>query len=547
MTSSNDIRDKLLKTNRVFFSRFPTLTDVQNQTIPKILEGQNCLIISPTASGKTEAVIAPICERILSEHSQIETLKHLLVVYVIPTRALVNDIYKRLEDSLLRLNISIASKTSDRDNFKIENPQNILFTTPESLDSLLMRHPQVLKNLEYVIIDELHFLDNNYRGDQLRVLLKRLKEKNIVSEKLKMYAMSATIHNPNELGKRYFESFELIISKGSREIVFEAIGCDVNFKNLKKIYDIFYHKKILRAIFFCNSRRTTITITKKLKEIFHRDDRIFEHHSSLSSIERKRVETEMNRTDKVLSLCVATSSLEIGIDIGNLEAIVLVEPPLTVSSLMQRIGRGNRRTNRTICYGIYDVEEDKKTFDDMINDAKNELIEEIEYEPDLSVCVQQILSLSIEKTKSNERLSRKKIHEILHPLEKDYEKIDMIIDKLISDEYIEERRNSIIPITKLLDYDYKTRGRVNVNIPGGYGILKVETVLGEQLGEIANPHPKFSKIQFASNKWTVVGTKNDKIVVERSNTGKTEVPRFASNGTKGYYYSWLPKELKKKI
>ena len=173
MTSSNDIRDKLLKTNRVFFSRFPSLTDVQNKTIPKILEGQNCLIISPTASGKTEAVIAPICERILSEHSQIETLKHLLVVYVIPTRALVNDIYKRLEDSLLRLNISIASKTSDKDNFKIENPQNILFTTPESLDSLLMRHPQVLKNLEYVIIDELHFLDNNYRGDQLRVLLKQ--------------------------------------------------------------------------------------------------------------------------------------------------------------------------------------------------------------------------------------------------------------------------------------------------------------------------------------------------------------------------------------
>lgn len=541
---SDDVRDKLEKTNKIFFSKFPKLTDVQTKTIPKILDGKNCLIFSPTASGKTEAVVSPVCEKLLSIHPKIETLNELLVIYVIPTRALVNDIHKRLESSLLRLNFSVSLKTSDKINFNTKSPQNFLFTTPESLDSLLMRNPQVVKNVEYVILDELHFLDNNYRGDQLRVLLKRLKSRIINPEKLKIYAMSATINNPEEMGKRYLDNFEMIVSKSSREIIFESLNCGSEFKNLKKIYDIFYERKILRAIFFCNSRRTTILIAKMLKEIFHRDDRIFEHHSSLSSAERKRVEEEMGRTDKIMSICVATSSLEIGIDIGNLEAVILVEPPLTVSSLLQRIGRGNRRTNTTVCYGIYENDEDKDIFDNMINDAKNELIEEIEYESEISVCVQQILSFSMEKRNCNEKLTRQKIFEILQPLENNPARINIIIEKLINDEYIEEKHGTIMPATKLLDFDDKTKGRINVNIPGGTGILKVETTTGENLGEIATPHEKFSKIQFASNKWTVVGITNNKIVVERATKGKGEIPRFSIHQKHGYYYSWLPEELK---
>lgn len=542
--ANDEIRDKLVKTNKIFFSQFAKLTDVQTKTIPKILDGFNCLIFSPTASGKTEAVIAPICEKLLQEHQQIESLHQLLVIYVIPTRALVNDIYKRLENSLLRLNFTSASKTSDKLNFNPNSPQNFLFTTPESLDSLLMRNPKLVRNVEHVIIDELHFLDNNYRGDQLRVLLRRLRDRIENPEKLRIYAMSATINNPEEMGKRYLDKFETIISKGSREIFFESFNCGDNFKNLEKIYDVFYKKRILRAIFFCNSRRTTILIAKMLKEIFHREDRIFEHHSSLSSSERKRVEKEMGRTDQVMSICVSTSSLEVGIDIGNLEAVVLVEPPLTISSLLQRIGRGNRRTNKTVCYGLYEKDEEKEVFEQMIEDAKNELIEEVEYEPELSVCVQQILSFSMEKRNSNEKLSRQKIYEILSPLEHNFQRIDLIIDKLIDDEFLKEQHGFINPDTELLDFDEKTRGKIHVNIPGGTGILKVETVTGENLGEIASPHEKFSKIQFASNKWTVVGIKNGKIVVERSSKGKSEIPRFNISQKHGYYFSWLPDELK---
>ena len=92
---------------------------------------------------------------------------------------------------------------------------------------------------------------------------------------------------------------------------------------------------------------------------------------------RKIVEKEMARTNGVLSLCVATNSLEIGIDIGDIDAVVLIEPPHTISSFMQRIGRGNRRTNNTICFGVYSHYEDKEIFDEMINNARNEILEEL--------------------------------------------------------------------------------------------------------------------------------------------------------------------------
>lgn len=538
-----DIRKKLPYTHKIFFP-FPKLTDVQKQTIPLILSKKNALIISPTASGKTEAVISPICERMVEDCEGKFDSKKLLVLYIVPTKALVTDIYKRLENKLERLNITSASKTGDVNNFKIDHPQNVLFTTPESCDSLLSRHPQILKEIKFIIIDELHFLDNNFRGDQLRILLQRITKLVNNPNELNYYAMSATINKANEMCERYFKNYEIIISKGSRKINFATIDAEDNFIKLEKIKKIFMEQKINRAIFFCNSRRKTVFITKKLKDIFARDDRIFEHHSSISSDVRKHVEREMARTDNILSFCVATSSLEIGIDIGNIDAIVLIEPPLTVSSLLQRIGRGNRRTNKTTCFGVFELPKDKKVFAEMIDKARNGIIEDIKYKSDISVGVQQILSLTMEKNNDGMgTLTRKKIHEFLDLLINNPEDIDLIIDKMISDNYIEEFKGKIMPTTKLLDFDAKTRGRINANI-ASTGMLKVIDVSGNVLGEMANPNSKLDKIQFASFKWDIDEIRKDRIIVKRT-TGKTSIPRFAPNNNKGWFYSWLPDELKK--
>ena len=538
-----DIREKLPFTHKIFFP-FPKLTDVQKKTTPVILSKKNALIISPTASGKTEAVMAPICERMVKECNGNFSSRELLLIYIVPTKALVNDIYKRLENKLTRLNITSASKTGDVNNFKIDHPQNVLFTTPESCDSLLSRHPKILKKIKFVVIDELHFLDNNFRGDQLRILLKRIAKISDNANQLNYYAMSATVNDPSEMCERYFGNYEIVISKGSRKIIFATIDAGDDFNELKKIKKIFIEQKINRAIFFCNSRKKTVKITAKLKEIFGRNDRIFEHHSSISSEVRKHVEKEMAREDNVLSFCVATASLEIGIDIGSIQAVVLIEPPLTVSSLLQRIGRGNRRTNKTTCFGVFEIPEDKKVFSEMIEKARNGLIEDIKYESDISVAIQQILSMTFQKhNEDNGKLTRKIIHDFLDVLVEEHEHIDLIIEKIISDGYIEESKGKITLTSKLLDFDDKfgTRGKINSNIAATF-MMKVVDTSGNLIGEIARPDEKMKKIQFASFKWDVSDVQKNKIIVNRT-TGKTSIPQFAPNANKGWFNSWLPKEL----
>ena len=541
-----DIREKLPHTHKIFFSKFTKLTDVQEQTIPIILNKKNALIISPTASGKTEAVIVPICERMVVEGNGKFNSKKLLLIYIIPTKALVNDIYKRLEYKLSRLNITSASKTGDRDNFKINQPQNVLFTTPEAVDSLLSRHPESFKEIKFVVMDELHFLDNNFRGDQLRILLQRISKKVSKPNELNYYAMSATIKEPNEMAERYFKNYEIIISKGSRKIKFSTIDAGASFKKLEMIKNIFKDKKINRAIFFCNSRKKTISITKQLKEIFRTDDRIFEHHASISGKERARVEKEMARTDNMRSFCVATASLEIGIDIGNIQAVVLIDPPLTVSSFLQRIGRGNRTTDKTTCFGVFELPGDKKVFTEMVDDARNGRIENIKYKSDISVVVQQILSLTFEKHNEDRgKLTRKKIHGFLDILVDDPEHIELIIEKIIADNYIEEFKGKIIPTSKLLDYDDKfiTRGRINGNISAS-NMMKIVDSSGKIIGEIMRPNEKMKKIQFASFKWDVNEIRKDRIIVNKT-TGKTSIPKFAPHTVRGYFHSWLPDKLKK--
>ena len=543
--TNQDMREKLPFTHKIFFP-FPKLTDVQKKTTPVILSKKNALIISPTASGKTEAVMAPICERMVKECNGNFRSRELLLIYIVPTKALVNDIYKRLENKLTRLNITSASKTGDVNNFKIDHPQNVLFTTPESCDSLLSRHPKILKKIKFVVIDELHFLDNNFRGDQLRILLKRIAKISDNANQLNYYAMSATVNDPSEMCERYFGNYEIVISKGSRKIIFATIDAGDDFNELKKIKKIFIEQKINRAIFFCNSRKKTVKITAKLKEIFGRNDRIFEHHSSISSEVRKHVEKEMAREDNVLSFCVATASLEIGIDIGSIQAVVLIEPPLTVSSLLQRIGRGNRRTNKTTCFGVFEIPEDKKVFSEMIDKARNGLIEDIKYESDISVAVQQILSLTFEKYNEEKgKLTREIIHDYLDVLVEEPEHIDLIIEKIISDGYIEESRGKITLTSKLLDFDDKfgTRGKINSNIAATFMMQVVDTS-GNLIGEIARPDEKMKKIQFASFKWDVSGIQKNKVIVNRT-TGKTSIPQFAPNANKGWFNSWLPEELKK--
>ncbi|MBC7131299.1 DEAD/DEAH box helicase, partial [Candidatus Bathyarchaeota archaeon] len=185
---------------------------VQIEVIPKILNGNNLVICSPTASGKTEAVMAPICEKI-----QLCRSRGLKVLYITPTKALANDLRGRLTQPLADMCVTIDIKTGDRP-FDCRKSVDILVTTPESFDSLLCRHPEIFSSLRFVVLDELHLLDGTYRGDQLRLLLKRLDQ---IAGKMQTIILSATLADPKEVAKRYVDDFEISIVKDQKEIEYE--------------------------------------------------------------------------------------------------------------------------------------------------------------------------------------------------------------------------------------------------------------------------------------------------------------------------------------
>ena len=120
-----DIKRSLARTWLPFFSRFGRLAQVQVQTIPEILKGENVVVISPSASGKTEAVVAPVVERLLPVEPG-----RLSVLYVSPTRALVNDLYRRLAEPLDYLRLPIARKTGDHPTIEDDKLPFLLITTP---------------------------------------------------------------------------------------------------------------------------------------------------------------------------------------------------------------------------------------------------------------------------------------------------------------------------------------------------------------------------------------------------------------------------------
>ncbi len=282
MSVVNQIRDlkrKLKKTWTSFFGRYGKLNLIQLKTIPVVLKGENAIIISPMASGKTEAVIAPIVENMLKKQ-----LKDLFTLYISPTRALVNDMYYRLKDPLEELGVSITVKTGDKPQFNPKKPSNFLLTTPESLDSLICRHRSVLASIRVVILDEIHLIDNTYRGDQLRILLRRLRE--VVPRKISFYALSATVKNGEKVAGRYFHDFKVIKAEDKREIVYTFV------ESLKNVLQLSKEEKIKKLLIFCNKRATVERIAMEAKGLWGPSN-VVVHHGSLDKSVREEAEVFM--------------------------------------------------------------------------------------------------------------------------------------------------------------------------------------------------------------------------------------------------------------
>ena len=340
---------KLPNTFRAFYGAFPSLFPFQLQVIEPILKGRDLILQSGTGSGKTEAVLAPCLERVFMSQGMDR------LVYVVPTRALAFDLKRRLSPIITpRLGLGLGVRTGDIKRKGGQSP-HIMITTPESLDVLLgSRNPDLrdfVSRINMAIIDEVHPLVHQYRGRQLALVLKRLQRR--TGAHLQKIALSATIADRDDIARFFdFSSPTIHISENVRKkIVPHLVHLKNEDEELIALFDDLYGSfKYRKILLFANSRSACDRLFALLGHKGCFSGACGLHYSNLKPKQRRAVERNFRR--KPHALCVATSTLELGIDVGDVDAVVLYEPPDSVSAFLQRVGRANRRIEKTFFWGV---------------------------------------------------------------------------------------------------------------------------------------------------------------------------------------------------
>jgi ATP-dependent Lhr-like helicase len=320
---------------------FSELRPVQEVTIPHVLDGKNCVVLAPTAGGKTEAAFFPVLSRV-----DAEDLRAVSVIYTSPIRALLNNQEERIARYAATLGRRIFKWHGDvgptqRRRF-IDSPADILMTTPESLEAMLMspRVParRLFEGLEVVIIDEVHAFADDDRGAHLSALLERLSR--YCGHDVQRIALSATVGNPEEILSwvRGSSRRDGVVISPPRPPVSPQLSLDyVGSLENAAIVSGQLHRGRKRLV-FVDSRRGVEELGRQLAS---RGVSTFLAHGSLSVTARRDAERAFAEgSDCVI---VATSALELGIDVGDLDHVLQIDAPATVASFLQRMGRTGRR------------------------------------------------------------------------------------------------------------------------------------------------------------------------------------------------------------
>ena len=514
------MRKVLKNTWTVFFSRYASMTAIQKKAVPLIIAKKNALLISQTASGKTEAVIVPLLERLLTENWQ-----GLSIIYIAPTKALVNDLNFRLKELCKEIHISVSVKTGDKPQFNPAKVTDILITTPESFDSILCRYQKSLHNLRSLILDEIHLLDNTYRGDQLRILLKRARK--VTQNQLNIYLLSATVAEPIKLGNRYAQDIEIIEIPGSRTINHTNIG---SFEELREYANTEHLRKIL---IFCNRRVSVENYANVCKKIWG-NHLVVAHHGSLSAKIRHEAEAFMKQN--YFGICVSTMTLEIGVDIGSVDAVVLAEVPLSISAFLQRIGRSNRRSQTIRTFGLCKADSDKKMLESMLKAAKQGFLDKYGYQFDYAVIIQQIFSLLYSYPLGFEE---EYLVDFLQEFCEDKILIN-ILNHLETLNWIKKNNNIWTASTELMNLG--DIGKIHSNIPDtkAYKVINIlsKAYIGEVTGRIDNV------FLLAGNIWKIVYKAEGKFYVKPASE-EFNPTKFKKSWQKSQFEDLLPLNYQK--
>lgn len=323
---------------------WPSLRPLQQAAIGPIVDGVDALLLAPTAGGKTEAAVFPILTAMLTNG-----WRGLSVLYVCPLRALLNNLHPRVDGYARWVGRTAGlwhgdTPESQRRRMRVQRP-DILLTTPESVESLLVSPlvspREFFADVRAVIVDEVHAFAGDDRGWHLLAVLERLTR--LTGRPIQRIGLSATVGNPAQLlawlqGSGAGTRPSALVAPPAADPAPAEVGLDYvgSLANAATVIAALHRGE--KRLVFCESRSHVEQLALELRQ---RGVTTFVSHSSLSAQDRHQAEQAFAEArDCVI---VATSTLELGVDVGDLDRVIQLNGPRTVASFLQRLGRTGRR------------------------------------------------------------------------------------------------------------------------------------------------------------------------------------------------------------
>jgi ATP-dependent Lhr-like helicase len=372
-----------------------SLRPVQELAGEALLAGHNAVILAPTAGGKTEASMFPTLSGMVSDQPV-----GVGALYIAPIKALLNNQAERLDQYTqmvgLRRFVWHGDVTSGERRQFLREPTELLMTTPESLEVMLVSQTvdtaQLFGDLRVVVIDEIHALAGSDRGAHLLSVIERLAA--LSRHDVQRVGLSATVGNPEAI---------LAWIKGSSQRT--GVVVDPPHGLARRQLLIVHEPELAtlahaaarvakggKSLFFCQSRAITEAVAEHMRQA---GTEVFVHHSSVSKAERQLAEERFTQGANACIVC--TSTLELGIDVGDLDRVLQAEAPDTVGSFLQRMGRTGRRAGQTANTTFFcETEEGVVQAIALIELAKTRWVEAVELgDRAWPVLVHQLLAMSL--------------------------------------------------------------------------------------------------------------------------------------------------------
>lgn len=321
-----------------------SLRPLQEDAIGPVLDGSHALLLAPTAGGKTEAAVLPLLSRMLAED-----WRGLGVLYLCPIKALLNNLELRLRHYAdlvgRRCGLWHGDVSDSARRRLLRDPPDILLTTPESLEAMMISSrvdtSALFSDARCVVVDEIHAFAGDDRGWHLLSVLERVEK--LAGRRLQRLGLSATVGNPDSLLRWLTVDDTGVVvaptptTTAEPEVSLDYVG---NLANAATVISRLHRGE--KRLVFCDSRARTEDLAASLRDA---GVETYLSHSSLSLDERRRAEAAFTQArDCVIA---ATSTLELGIDVGDLDRVIQIDAPTTVASFLQRLGRTGRRSGTT--------------------------------------------------------------------------------------------------------------------------------------------------------------------------------------------------------